>query len=257
MITSKDILKNYISIGEGKSKLPIGRATVLSVLAGMFIALAGIGASVASCMVDNPSIAKLISGCVFPAGLAMVVLTGSELFTGDSLMIISVLSRRVSILKMLRTWIIVYIGNLIGSMIVVLAVVYGHTLSMFDSSLAASLVATASSKCALSFGDAFLRGIMCNVLVCIAVWMGMSAKSAGGKVIALFLPIMVFVICGFEHSVANMFYIPAGILASAEYGIHADGLNWIAFFINNEIPVTLGNIVGGTGLGCALWIGNK
>ena len=131
--------------------------------------------------------------------------------------------------------------------------VYGHILSAFDGALAQNIVDIAAKKCEIGFGDAIIRGILCNVLVCSAVWMSMTTKSAAGKIVALFMPIMVFVISGFEHSVANMFYIPAGIMALKEYGVEAKGLNWFNFFITNELPVTIGNLIGGISLSVALW----
>lgn len=245
MKTSNQILNDYMDIGTKKCTMPIVKCFVSAIMAGAFIALAGLGATIASCTVQNPSLAKLISGAVFPAGLAMVVLVGAELFTGDCLCILPVVEKRVNALKLIKTLIVVYVGNLIGSMLVVLCAVYGHTLSMFDNAVAQNLVSVATAKTNITFADGFLRGIMCNVLVCIAVWMAMSAKSSAGKVVALYLPILVFVVCGFEHSVANMFYIPAGLLAKTEYGITSDSLTWFGFFVTNEIPVTLGNIIGG------------
>lgn len=163
------------------------------------------------------------------------------------------LERKANVLKFIRTLIIVYIGNLVGSILVALMAVYGHTLSAFDGALAQNIVDIAAKKCEIGFGDAIIRGILCNVLVCSAVWMSMTTKSAAGKIVALFMPIMVFVISGFEHSVANMFYIPAGIMALKEYGVEAEGLNWFNFFITNELPVTIGNLIGGISLSVALW----
>ena len=254
MNSPSEIAKAYINIGENKAKTPFFKLVILSILAGMFIAIAGAGATVASCTISNPSVAKIIAGCVFPAGLAMVILAGSELFTGDCLMIISVLEKRISVLKMLKTWLIVYIGNLIGGLLVSAMVVWGHTLSMFDGALLESVVKTATAKANIGFTDGLIRGIMCNILVCLAVWMAASAKTSAGKIVALFLPIMIFVACGFEHSIANMFYIPVGLFATYEYGITADGLNWFGFLVQNEIPVTIGNIIGGVSVGGMYWL---
>ena len=225
MITSKEIEHDYIEIGYNKCNMNIAKCFALSVLAGMFIAFGGLGSAIASCTIDNPSVAKLIQSIVFPAGLAMVVVVGAELFTGDCLITISVLERKTSVLKFIKTLIVVYIG----------------------------IVGVAQTKCTISFGDGIIRGILCNILVCLAVWMTMTTKSAAGKIVALYLPIMVFVICGFEHSVANMFYIPTGIMSAKEYGINADGLNWYNFFITNELPVTIGNLIGGIAVSLTLW----
>ena len=189
----------------------------------------------------------------FPGGLAMVILAGSELFTGNCLLIIPCLSKEIKVREMVRNLVIVYLGNFLGGLLICALLVYGHTFSMFQNGMAEYAVATAAAKTSLTFGDAFLRGIMCNILVCIAVWMGFAAKDAAGKVIAIFLPIMIFVICGYEHSVANMYYIPAGLMAMKEYGISADGLSWLNFFVRNELPVTLGNIVGGIFVGTMYW----
>lgn len=253
MNSPAEIAKNYISIGEGKVKMSFLKTFLLAIMAGMFIAIAGAGASIAVVSVETLSLAKLISGCIFPGGLAMVILAGSELFTGNCLLVIPCWTKTIKIHEMLRNWVIVYLGNLLGGLLICAMLVYGHTFSLFNGGMAEFAVNTAAAKNSLSFGDAFIRGILCNILVCIAVWMGFAAKDAGGKVLAIFLPIMIFVICGYEHSVANMYYVPAGIMAMKEYGIAADGLSWLTFFVNNEIPVTLGNILGGSFVGTMYW----
>lgn len=253
MNSPAEVANNYLTIGMGKAKIPPVKMFMLAILAGMYIAIAGVGASVAAVTIENPSLAKLVSGCIFPAGLAMVILAGSELFTGDCLMIIPCMSKKITIWEMIRSWVIVYAGNFVGGVLVSAMVVYGHTFSMFNNGMAESAVAIAAGKTALSFSDALIRGIMCNILVCVAVWMGFAAKDAAGKVLAIFFPIMVFVICGYEHSVANMYYIPSGLFAMNEYGIAAEGLSWGTFLIKNEIPVTLGNIIGGLFVGLMYW----
>lgn len=254
MLSPAQIAKNFIDVGIKKTSLPVVKTFVLAIFAGMFIALAGAGATIASAVVSDASTARLFSAMIFPAGLVMVVLAGSELFTGNCLIIVSVLAKKVRALAMVKNLVVVYLGNFVGAMLVNVIVVYGHTADLFGGQLAQVMVNTAAAKCSLSFQDGFLRGILCNVLVCIAVWVAAAATSAHGKVISLFLPIAVFVLCGFEHCVANMFYIPAGILAAAEYGIAAEGLNWFHFAVTNMIPVTLGNIVGGAFLvGAGYW----
>lgn len=165
MITSKEIEHNYIEIGYNKCNMNIAKCFILAILAGMFIAFGGLSSSVASCMIENSSLAKLIQSVVFPAGLAMVVAVGAELFTGDCLITISVLERKANVLKFIRTLIIVYIGNLVGSILVALMAVYGHILSAFDGALAQNIVDIAAKKCEIGFGDAIIRGILCNVLV--------------------------------------------------------------------------------------------
>ena len=240
----KDIANSYIDTGAAKAALPKGRMLLLAVLAGAFIALAGVAAAIGTALAG-----KLAGACIFPAGLAMVIVAGSELFTGNNLMVISLLEKRVTAGRLLAAWAVVYIGNFAGAAAVAALGVYGGA---FDS-VYESLVATAQAKVALPFGQALLRGVLCNVLVCTAVWMSMAAKDAAGKVVGLYLPIMVFVLCGYEHSVANMFYIPAGWMAAVRYGAPLGGLGIGPFLLGNLLPVTLGNILGGAGLGAVLW----
>lgn len=249
MYSPAEIANNFINTGITKTSLPKLKMLLLGIFAGAFIAFAGAGSSVASCMVTDASIGRILSAVIFPAGLLMVILAGSELFTGNSLIIISVLEKRVKISAMLTNWVIVYIGNLVGSVLVAAAFVYGHVTDLFDGCLAESVVAAAAGKCSMSFQDALIKGILCNILVCIAVWIAAGAKDFPGKILGLFFPIAVFVLCGFEHSIANMFFIPAGIFAGAEYGITGVAGLGIAGFLHNLIPVTLGNIIGGVLVG--------
>lgn len=244
MFSPKEVAGNYVTACETKASLPFGRMLVLAMLAGAFLAMAGVAAGTASAGFDG-SAARLVSGAVFPAGLAMVMVAGSELFTGNALMIMGLLQGRIRLGGLLRNYLVVYIGNLLGAILVAALAAYGHCYSAFGGDLAQAVVNTAAAKVHLSFGDAFLRGIGCNFLVCIAVWMANASKTAGGKILAVFFPIAVFVIAGFEHCVANMYYIPAGLFAASVHGIDAAGLTWGAFFVRNLLPVTLGNLVGG------------
>jgi len=263
MNSPAEVANNYVAIGKGKVNLPIPKMFILAVLAGMFIAMAGVAASTASATVATPSLAKLVSGVVFPGGLAMVLLAGSELFTGNNLIVIPLLERQVSVGGMLKNWVVVYIGNLVGSILVSAICVYGNQVGLYGGALAVSEISTAVSKCSMSFGDAFLKGIACNFLVCIAVWISFAAKDVAGKIIGLFFPIMLFVVSGYEHSVANMYYISIGLLANgvdsfaalaASAGLNTENLTWANMFLRNLLPVTLGNIVGGAGLvGLPYW----
>lgn len=242
MLLPQNIAEKFIETGKSKAALPPFRAFLLSIMAGIFIAIAGVGATVGAAAV--PAAAKLVSACIFPAGLAMVILAGSELFTGNSLMFISVLQKEIRFRSMLKNWLIVYVGNFVGALIIAFLAVYSDIFSAFSGTLAESVVSTAGNKASLDFGAALIRGILCNLLVCIAVWLATAADTAHGKIISLFFPIMIFVLCGFEHSVANMYYIPAGLLASLKYGIEFEGLS-VASMFGNLIPVTIGNIIGG------------
>ena len=185
MYTPKEIAENYLSACRTKAALPLGRMFLLACLAGAFVALAGVASTAAAATVGDPSLAKLISGCVFPAGLAMVIVAGSELFTGNNLMIMGVLARTITARQMLRNWLVVYLGNFAGALLVAALCVSGHVFSAFGGKLAASVVTIAQTKAGLSFGDAFVRGILCNFLVCIAVWMANAAKTVGGKIAAV------------------------------------------------------------------------
>lgn len=260
MNTPAEVAKNYIGIGKGKAVLPASRQFLLGVMAGMFIALAGVGASTAACSVVSPSLAKLVSGLVFPGGLAMVLLAGSELFTGNCLMVIPLLEREISWMGMLRNWVMVYLGNLAGSLLVSAICVYGGQLSLFGGGLATAELTAAAAKCSLGFGEAFLKGVGCNFLVCIAVWISFAAKDVAGKLAGLYLPILLFVVAGFEHSVANMYYISVGLLArnapayaAAAAELDLTALTWGNFFTANLVPVTLGNLVGGCAVGLIYW----
>ena len=265
MNSPKEIAQNYIATGVAKTKYPIEKMLALGLLAGMFIALAAVGSIIAPATMLTASTAKLLGAAVFPVGLAMVLISGSELFTGNNLIIISVLTKEATVGAMLKNWLFVYIGNFIGSILVAALTVYGGTFSLFSNAASALLIKTAVAKVTLSFSDAMMRGILCNFLVCVAVWMSFAAKDIAGKVAALFLPIMLFVLCGFEHSVANMYYITAGLFASknaayiAAYTAGAgstqiDSLTWGALFTKNLIPVTIGNIIGGAILvGAIYW----
>jgi len=268
MNSPKEIAQNYIAIGVAKTKLPAIRMLVLGILAGAFIGLAGVGSTVATATVAGSTIAsfgRLLGAAVFPVGLAMVLLAGSELFTGNCLIIIPVLEREVKLRAMLRNWIIVYVGNFIGSIIISALTVYGGTYSLFGNGAAVAAINTAVSKVTMSFGDALFRGILCNFLVCIAVWISFAAKDIAGKFLGLFMPIMLFVLCAYEHSIANMYFIPTGLFAAANptyaaayANVHSTSLSsltWGAMFTNNIIPSTIGNIIGGVVMvGMAYWL---
>lgn len=251
MFSQGEVLTNFIGVGQRKASLPILRMLILGILAGINIALAGVAANAAIVTIESASVAKLVSALVFPGGLAMVVLLGSELFTGNCLMTMSVLERGIKISGMLKNWVVVYIGNLIGSVLVAWIVNSGHQLSLYGNKLAGMTINAAAAKTSISFGDAILKGILCNVLVCFAVLMAAAAKDVAGKVIGLFFPIMLFVVSGYEHSVANMYYIPAGLFAMSnpDYVAAATAdtasLTWGNFFTANLLPVTIGNIIGG------------
>lgn len=245
----------------GKSKLPVVKMFLLGILAGAFIAFGAEASSLAAHNVTQVGIQRLIMGCVFPVGLIMVVLLGTELFTGNCMMVAAVADKRVKFAMLLRNWIVVYLGNLVGAALIVLLVSATGQLGYSSNGLAVLTIKIAAAKTGLSFGAALAGGILCNVLVCVAVLLAMASKSIIGKIAGIWFPIMAFVLSGFEHSVANMYYIPAGIFASMnpayaaaaqEAGVNMANLNALGF-LGNIVPVTLGNIVGGAAIALVMW----
>ena len=263
LFSPADVAKNYIATGKAKVNTPVGKMILLGIMAGAFIAFGGVASTAVAVSVPLASVGKFLGSCIFPGGLTMVLLAGSELFTGNCLLTIPLLEKEISFGGMLKNWVFVYIGNFIGGMLVAAGVVYSHEVSLFDNGMAVSVISTAAGKCSLSFGDAFIKGILCNFLVCIAVWISFAAKDVVSKIVGLFFPIMIFVLSGFEHSIANMYYICAGLFAKGNpvyaeaakaAGVNLDALTVNGFLIKNLVPVTLGNIVGGALLvGCVYW----
>lgn len=262
LFTAKEMVDNYSAAGVKKSELPIWKMLLLGVLAGAFIAFGCAATNTAAHSLTDVSTIRTICGLLFPGGLAMVLLTGAELFTGNCLMPISVLDKKIKLYAMLKNWLFVYLGNFVGSMIVACGCAMFGQMNYSSGGLAVFTMKLAVGKAALPFSNAFVLGIFCNVLVCLGVLCGLAAKDVAGRILGAFLPVAFFVICGFEHCVANMYYIPAGILAShvpayaakaAEAGLDLSALTWGNFFIKNLVPVTLGNIVGGAAVGIILW----
>lgn len=260
--------KNYYSPSEigsrtietaiDKVKLTPVKQLLLGFLAGAFIAFAAHGSNMAAFNLfvkpETHGLGKVLAGSIFGSGLMMVLIAGAELFTGNTLITFGVLEGKVSLNKMLKNWILVYVGNFIGSVFIAYMIANSGLLNSGLNALGGVTIKIASYKVRLSFVSAFYLGIMCNWLVCLAVWMSYAAKDITGKIAAVFFPIWLFITAGFEHSIANMYYIPAGIFAkeNIDWAVASQlsskelkNLNWYNFFVNNLVPVTLGNIVGG------------
>lgn len=246
--TPKELIQNYIEIGKRKVEMPTRKVFLLAFFAGVFISLGAVGANTLSCMITNPSVAKLFAGMIFPAGLTMVVIAGGELFTGNCLLFIPWLSEKISFGKMVKNLIVVYFGNFLGAMSIVLGVYYSGQLHFFGGELMDFTLQVAINKCHYTFIEALILGVFCNFLVCIAVCMSFAGKTVVDKTVGLFFPIFLFVASGYEHSVANMYYIPIGILLD-----HHNELTWAMFFHSNLLPVTIGNIIGGAFFVAALY----
>lgn len=227
--------------------------------AGMFIGMGAAGSNVAAHNIGNVGVARLIAGTVFPVGLMMVILLGAELFTGDCLAIMAVSDKKIKALDFIKLLLIVYIGNFVGGFIFSLLIYFSNQLNYSAGLLGAYTINVAVNKVNLDFGVALISGILCNILVCAAVLMANCSKDISGKLLVCFFVIMLFVTSGFEHCVANMYYITAGLLAKMnptyvsvameQYGISQqklDGLNVISFLYKNLLPVTIGNIIGGS-----------
>lgn len=266
--TPKEILNKLSDTAVTKAGGSTRTLILMAILAGAYIAFGGFASTMASYNLiadpDTFGLGKLVSGCVFPIGLMLVVLCGAELFTGNCLMVIGLSDRRISVGAMLRNWGIVYIGNFIGAMIVVLMVTYAAPLDSSGGLLGAIMVKTAIGKVSMDFGKALVLGILCNWLVCLAVWMATGAKETISKIFSIFFIIMAFVVSGFEHSIANMYFIPAGLIVSANdayvqlLGLDPSGLTVGSFLINNLLPVTIGNIIGGSVfVGMMYWLIHK
>lgn len=246
LFTPSETAENICKSGITKGKMPLLKMILLGICAGAFIAFGAFAAITVSAGWPDPwnsaGLLKLAMGSVFPVGLMLVVLTGSELFTGNNMFLAySLFEKKTTAGELLKNWIVVYFANFAGALIVLAIVVWGGFFA--DGGTATALgeraMAIGSSKAGLSFGAAFFRGIGCNWLVCLAVWLAVCSKDVIGKIFSCFFPIMLFVLVGFEHSVANMFFIPAAIC------VPGTTVTVSAFLLNNLIPVTLGNIAGG------------
>jgi formate transporter len=259
--TPREVADEVVSIGKAKCAANTLQLTLLGILAGVYI---GFGAQLCTMVTHDATahigtgLAKFVGGSVFTVGLMFVVLAGAELFTGNCLILTAVLTGGCTTRGMMRNWAIVYIANFAGSLLLA-AILYECGLWKTGSyAVGAAVIRTAAAKVNLSFSEAFFRGIACNWLVCLAIWLAVGGRDTVSKIFGIYFPIMAFVASGFEHSVANMYFIPAGLLlASNKAMVDAaglagviEGLTWSRFLIANLLPVTLGNIAGG-----ALFVG--
>lgn len=241
-LSPSEISRAISDLGEKKASETIFELFIFGILAGMYISF---GAVVATVVLSGGTLdsgfAKFLAGSVFSVGLMLVLIPGSELFTGNILMTIGFIYRKYSFIKVLRNWLIVYFGNLAGAIIIAWLVLESGLLHQAGSlnALGKTAVSIADSKLALTFTEAFARGILCNMLVCMAVIMCIASRTVEGKILGIYFPIMTFVACGYEHSVANMYFLPAGLLANGKF------FSGFAGMFTNLIPVTLGNILGG------------
>lgn len=236
---------------------------LLGVLAGFFIGLGAVFYTLVTTDIGlGFGLTKLLGGLVFSLGLILVVVAGAELFTGNSLIVAPWLSTRVSGRALLRNWGIVYFANFAGALILVAVIVGGQFWTLDGFMVGANALVIAAGKTSLAFWPALFRGIVCNILVCLAVWMCLAGRSVTEKILAIVFPITAFVACGFEHSIANMFFIPMGIAVAGQAEVvQAAGVTAsqianvnVLGLVQNLIPVTVGNIIGGTSVGVIYWL---
>ena len=250
----QEIARLVESRGVAKAKAPILTTLALAVLAGAFIALGGVFATVIgthSTLGFGPT--RMLMGIGFATGLILVIVAGAELFTGNNLVVMSLVSRRITTLELLRNWGLVFVGNFAGALSIAVMVYYSHWWSQDSYNVGGNALAIATGKVNLSFLEAFIRGILANALVCLAIWLATSGRSLIDKVFAIMFPIAAFVAAGFEHCVANMYFLPLGMLLSdSPEALQAAGLTTeqvsrvtLPWFLHNLSGATLGNIVGG------------
>lgn len=250
--SAKEIVGQVNIVANGKANTSASKTFVLAILAGGYIAMGGllalvVGGGLPGISAENPGLQKLLFGAVFPLGLILCAIAGADLFTGNTAYFIpGLLSGNRNLKSILKNWSIVYLGNFVGSIIV--AFLFAYYTDMFAKEpWHSSVVSIGEYKTSATFLKAFTKGIACNWMVALAMWLSYAAKDISGKILGIWFPIMAFVAMGFEHSVANMFFIPTAIFYGAD-------VTWSSFILDNLIPVTLGNIVGG-GLfvGTAYW----
>ncbi|HHY38093.1 MAG TPA: formate/nitrite transporter family protein [Clostridia bacterium] len=251
-LTPPEIARSMVETAKKKASLSLSNMFALAVLAGAFIAFGAEGSTMAIHDFPLVGLGKYVAGLIFGTGLMMVIVGGAELFTGNSLMTTGLLTGEVTGGRLLRNWVIVYLGNFAGALIVAFLMSGSGLWGTTDGLLGQVVVKIALGKVGMTWSQAFIRGILCNWLVCMAVWLAAASKDVTGKILGVFFPIMLFITSGFEHSIANMYYIPAGNLAARDPAISAafpaskiDSLTWGSLFVKNLIPVTLGNIIGG------------
>lgn len=244
----KEIAARVEAIGVNKARLPLLSMLMLGILAGAFI---GLGALYFVLIRSDPALGfaagQVMGGVAFSLGLFLVVVAGAELFTGNNLLAMAWADGKISTRDLLRNWAIVCCGNFIGAAGLALLVFLSHHPDLNNGAIAQEYLRIASAKVGMPFWTAFFRGVLCNVLVCMAVWMALAGRSVVDKAAAIVFPISAFVAAGFEHSIANMYLIPLAMLLQDAGGSGAtvDAISWAGFF-HNMVPVLLGNIIGGS-----------
>lgn len=256
--TPNEIIENNLNEAPKKAGQPFYKVALLGMLAGAFIAIGGQASNVAVHAMTNAGLAKTVAGTIFPVGLMLILIIGGQLFTGNCLLFMGAVDGRITYKKMLLNWLTIFFSNFVGAIIVSVLVYLSGQFDMSGGQLGAYTIKVAAGKVNLTPMQGVTSGIMCNIIVCGAVLMAAAAKDIAGKCFAIFFPIFAFVVSGFEHCVANMYYLTAGFLASQNDTYVAQAkeifhltdakiadINVQNIFVKNLLPVTLGNIIGG------------
>lgn len=253
-------------IGVSKVNMTVSKTLVLAMLAGAFIAFGSIFfTTVTAGSTMSYGMARLFGGFSFSLGLVLVIVGGAELFTGNNLIIMAWANKKISTFQIVKNWFSVYLGNMIGALFIALLLFFSKQYSFASGAVGINMLNIAKTKCELGFVQAIMLGILCNILVCLAVWLCFSSRSIAGKIASIVFPITAFVACGFEHSIANMYFIPEAILVLNhgdpnfltlvhQSAINYQSISWNNYLFNNLLPVTIGNIIGGAVLvGLVYW----
>jgi formate transporter len=246
------------TVGVKKANMPLLPSFMLAVVAGGSI---GLGAMYYTIVASDPDLSfatvRVVGGLVFSLGLTIVLVGGAELFTGNNLIVMAWASGKISTREVLRNWIIVYCGNLVGSLGLVILVLLSHHMDMNNGRIGLSMLNTAVGKISPDVVTLFSKGVLCNLLVCLGVWLAYAGRSVTDKIVGLILPVSAFVAAGFEHCIANMYFLPLAWLLTTLGKVPAGfdaSLITIPGIIHNLVPVTLGNILGGAGMiGLVYW----
>jgi formate transporter len=253
-------------IGVSKVNMPLSKMLVLAMLAGAFIAFGSVFfTTVTAGSTMSYGMTRLFGGLSFSLGLVLVIVGGAELFTGNNLIIMAWANKKISTSQVIKNWVLIYLGNMIGALFIAFLMFFSKQYSFASGSVGINALNIAKAKCELGFVQAIMLGILCNILVCLAVWLCFSSRSIAGKIASILFPITAFVTCGFEHSIANMYFIPEAILV-LNHGdlkflelvntstINYESVSWSNYLFNNLLPVTIGNIIGGAVLvGLVYW----
>lgn len=236
-LAPSEVVKSIITASQTKANLSASRLLILGIMAGVYIGFGGFAYIVVTQPLGNIDVGlmKFLGASVFPVGLMLVVFSGSELFTGNNLMTMALMDRKISVKGLLRNWVLVYLGNFVGSLALAYMICRSN---LVDQNVLNLVLGIGASKTALSFKTGFIRGVLCNILVVLSVWVSSEAQDVVSRIFSIWFPIMLFIISGYEHSVANMFFLPLAKYAGL-------GITWGDIWFSNLIPVTLGNIVGG------------